>query len=201
MAISSKDVNRLREETGAGIMDCKRALDEAEGNSDKAKQILAKKGLERADKVKGKEANEGLIGSYIHSTGKVAAMVELNCQTDFVAKNEEFQDLLKELAVGVVAFKPSAVSSADLPKELIEEEKKKYEDDVKGKPPEIAEKIIAGKMEKNLFAKIPGGCLLHMPFPKEDKFKGTYGGFLKSKIAVLKENLVLRRFHRMEIGK
>ena len=200
MAIDPKDVNHLRQETGAGVMECKRALEEAGGNFEKARQIIAKKGLERASQVAGREAKEGRIGVYLHSTGKVAALVELNCQTDFVAKNEEFQDLLKELAVAVVAFEPVAVTKDDLPKELVEEERKKYEADVKGKPPEIVEKILSGKMEKNLFAKTPGGCLLHMPFPKEDKFKGSYGDFLKSKIAVLKENLVVRRFHRMEVG-
>lgn len=197
MPADAKTVNKLREETGAGIMDCKRALEEAKGDFAKAKEILAKKGLERADKIAGNEAKEGRIGVYLHTTGKVAAMVELNCQTDFVAKNEEFQDLMKELAVAVCAFSPAAVTKDDIPAELVEEEKKKYEGDVKGKPPEIAEKIIQGKLEKNLFSQ---KCLMHMPFPKEDKFKGTYGDFLKSKVAVLKENIVLRRFHRMEVG-
>jgi elongation factor Ts len=201
--IDAKLVNDLRMETGAGMMDCKKALVESNGDKNKAKEILKKRGLEKADNIAQKGAEkgppkEGRIGVYVHTTGKVAAMIELTCETDFVAKNEEFQDLLKELAVAVCAFSPTAVSKDDLPKELVEEERKKYENDIKGKPPEIAAKIIEGKMEKNLYAQ---RCLLHMPFPKEEKFKGTYGDFLKSKVAALKENLVLRRFQRMEVGK
>ena len=203
MAVDPKEVNRLRQETGAGMMDCKRALEEAAGAFDKAREIIKKKGLEKADMIaqKGSEKGgpkEGRVGVYVHSTGKVGAMIELCCETDFVAKNEEFQELLLEFAVAVCAFDPSAVSKDDLPKELVEAEKKKYENDIKGKPPEIAAKIIEVKMEKNLYAQ---KCLLQMPFPKEDQFKGTYGDFLKSKIAALKENLVVRRFHRMELGK
>ncbi len=201
--IEAKNVNDLRLETGAGMMDCKRALEEAGGNKDKAKEILKKKGLEKADNIaaKGVEKGgpkEGRIGTYIHSTGKVAAMIELNCDTDFVAKNEEFQALLKELAVAVCAFDPMVVSKDQLPPDLVETEKAKYANDIKGKPPEIAAKIIEGKMEKNLYAQ---KCLLHMPYPKEEEFKGTYGDLLKSRVAKLKENLVLRRFVRMEVGK
>jgi elongation factor Ts len=201
--IDAKLVNQLRMETGAGMMDCKRALEEAVGNQDKAREILKKKGLEKAENIAGKSGEkggpkEGRIGMYVHTTGKVAALVELSCETDFVAKNEEYQDLLKELAVAVAAFNPVAISKEDLPKDLVEEEKRKFEADIKGKPPEIALKIVEGKLEKNLYAQ---KCLLHMPFPKEDKFKGTYGDFLKSKVVKLKENLVVRRFVRMEVGK
>lgn len=201
--IDAKTVNDLRMETGAGMMDCKRSLEEAGGDKAKAKEILKKKGLEKADNIAAKGAEkggpkEGRIGSYIHTNGKVAAMVELCCETDFVAKNEEFQDLLKELTLAVVAFSPVSVSKDDLPKELVDEERKKFEAEMKGKPPEIMAKIIEGKLEKNVYAQ---KCLLHMPFAKEDKFKGTYGDFLKSKVATLKENLVVRRFHRLEVGK
>jgi len=201
--IDAKTVNDLRLETGAGMMDCKKALEEANGDKGKAKDILKKKGLEKADNIAAKGAagagpKEGRIGTYIHSTGKVAAMIELNCDTDFVAKNEEFLALLKELAVAVCAFDPMVVSKDQLPAELVESEKAKYANDIKGKPPEIAAKIIEGKMEKNLYAQ---KCLLNMPYPKEDEFKGNYGDFLKSKVAKLKENIVLRRFVRMEVGK
>ena len=204
--IDAKAVNDLRLETGAGMMDCKRALEEAKGDVAKAKEILKKKGLEKADNIAAKGAGtggpkEGRIGTYIHSTGKVAAMIELNCDTDFVAKNEEFQALMKDLAVAVCAFEPIAVSKEHVPADVVEAEKAKYANDVKGKPPEIAAKIIEGKMEKNLYAKIPGGVLLSMPYPKEDEFKGTYGDLLKSKVAKLKENIQLRRFVRMEVGK
>ncbi len=199
MATDPKDVARLREETGAGMMDCKRALDESKGDFAKAKETIRKKGLEKADMIaqKGGEVKEGRIGSYIHSTGKVAAMVELTCQTDFVAKGDDFAELLREFAVAVAAFSPMVVSKDQLPAALVEEEKAKYANDVKGKPPEIAAKILDGKMEKNLFSQ---KCLLSMPYPKEDKFKGTYGDFLKSKVALIKENIVLRRFVRMEVG-
>ena len=204
--IDAKTVNDLRLETGAGMMDCKKALEEANGDRNKAKEILKKKGLEKADNIAAKGAGgtgpkEGRIGTYIHSTGKVAAMIELNCDTDFVAKNEEFQALMKDLAVAVCAFEPIAVSKEQVPADVVEAEKAKYANDVKGKPPEIAAKIIEGKMEKNLYAKIPGGVLLSMPYPKEDEFKGTYGDLLKSKVAKLKENIQLRRFIRMEVGK
>jgi elongation factor Ts len=204
--IDAKTVNDLRLETGAGMMDCKKALEEAAGDKTKAKDILKKKGLEKAENIAAKGAGsggpkEGRIGTYIHSTGKVAAMIELNCDTDFVAKNEEFQALMKDLAVAVCAFEPIAVSKDQVPADVVEAEKAKYANDVKGKPPEIAAKIIEGKMEKNLYAKIPGGVLLSMPYPKEDEFKGTYGDLLKSKVAKLKENIQLRRFVRMEVGK
>jgi len=201
--IDAKTVNDLRLETGAGMMDCKRALEEAAGDKVKAKELIRKKGLEKAENIAVAGAGkggpkEGRIGTYIHSTGKVAAMVELNCDTDFVAKNEEFLALMKELAVAVAAFDPMVVSKDQLPADLVESEKAKYANDIKGKPPEIAAKIIEGKMEKNLYAQ---KCLLNMPYPKEDEFKGNYGDFLKSKVAKLKENIVLRRFVRMEVGK
>jgi len=200
MPIDPKDVYRLREETGAGMMDCKRALEEAGGDFSKAREIIKKKGLEKADMIaqKGGDVKEGRIGAYIHSTGKVAAMVELTCQTDFVAKGDDFQELLKEFAVAVAAFSPLVVSKDQLDPKLVEEEKAKYANDVKGKPPEIAAKILEGKMEKNLYSQ---KCLLSMPYPKEDKFKGTYGDYLKSKVGNIKENIILRRFVRMELGK
>ncbi len=197
MAVDAKQVKQLRDETGAGMMECKAALEECGGELEKAKGWLKKKGLARAEKLGEKATKEGRIGVYIHTTGKIGAMVELTCETDFVAKNEGFQDLLRELAIGVCAFNPLVVSKGELSKELVEEEKNKYEADTRGKPPQIAEKILEGKLEKNLYAQ---KCLLHMPFPKEEKFKGTYGDFLKSKVAVLKENIVLRRFVRMEVG-
>ena len=200
MPIDPKDVARLREETGAGMMDCKRALDESKGDFTKAKEAIRKKGLEKADMIaskSGSEVKEGRLGAYVHTTGKVGAMVELTCQTDFVAKADDFQELLRELAVAVVAFNPLVVSKDQLPAALVEEEKAKYANDVKGKPPEIAAKIIDGKMEKNLYSQ---KCLLSMVYPKEEKFKGTYGDYIKSKVATIKENIVLRRFVRMELG-
>ncbi len=195
--ISAQLVNELRQQTNAGVMDCKKALTESSGDKEKALTLLRQWLSERGEKLAGKATGEGRIGIYLHTTGKVGSMVELTCQTDFVAKNEEFQELLKEMAVAVCAFEPVAISKDDLPKELVEEEREKYVAEIKNKPPEIVEKIVEGKLEKNLYSK---KCLLHMPFPKEEQFKGTYGAYLKSKIAILKENIVLKRFHRMEVG-
>ena len=195
--IDAKLVNEFRQETGAGVMECKKALVEVDGNKDKAKELLRKWGVGKSDKLAGRETKEGRIGAYIHTTGKIVGLVELTCETDFVAKNDIFQDLLKELAVAVAGMSPEVISKDDLPAELVEEEKKKHEAATKGKPPEIAEKILAGKIEKNLYSQ---KCLLHMPFPKEEKFKGSYGEFLKSRIALLKENIVVRRIHRMQLG-
>ncbi len=198
MATSAENVNRLRQETGAGVMDCKRALEETGGDLDKARELIRKKGLESAAGKAGKATKAGRVGVYVHGGGVGAAMVELTCETDFVAKNAEFQDLLKELSMAVYGFNPAAMTKDDLPSDLVEEERKKYEADAKGKPPEIAAKIIEGKLEKNLYSQ---RCLLHMPFPKEEKFKGTYGDYIRSKIAVLKENIAVRRFHRLEACK
>ena len=194
--IDPKQVMKLRAETDAGMMDCKKALADAAGDFEKAKKLLAERGLKKADKAAGKEATVGCIGAYVHG-GRVGSLVELACNTDFVAKNDEFQSLLKELALAVTAFNPKYIYKEQVPAPLLAEEKAKYEADVKGKPPQIAEKILEGKLEKNLYSQL---CLMHMPFPKEDIFKGTYGDFVKSKIAKLGENVVVRRFHRMELG-
>lgn len=194
--VDAATVRKLRDETAAGMMECKKALVEAAGDYEKARKILHDRGQVKAAGLSQREVKAGWISSFVQN-GRVAALVELGCNTDFVARNEEFQDLARELAIGVVAFSPAALSKEDLPKELVEEEKKKYEADIKGKPANIAEKIVEGKLEKNLYAQ---KCLLHMPFPKEEKFKGTYGEFVKSKIAKLGENVSVRRFIRMELG-
>jgi elongation factor Ts len=199
--IDPKQVMKLRAETDASMMECKKALVEADGAFEKAKEILRKRLGEIADKKSGKETAAGAIGSYVHLTegvGRVGALVELGSNTDFVAKNPEFQSLLRDLAVAVAAFNPKYVSKDQIPAVILDEEKKKYEGDVKGKPPQIAEKILDGKLEKNVYSQL---CLLHMPYPKEDEFKGTYGELIRSKIAKLGENIVVRRFHRMELGR
>ncbi|HZN63159.1 MAG TPA: elongation factor Ts [Planctomycetota bacterium] len=199
--IDPKQVMKLRQETDASMMVCKQALVEAAADYDKAKEILRKRLGEIADKKAGKETAAGAIGSYIHTTegvGRVGSLVELGSNTDFVVKNQDFQALLRDLAVAVAAFDPKYVSKDQVPAELLAEEKKKYEGDVKGKPPQIAEKILEGKLEKNLYSRL---CLLHMPYPKEDEFKGTYGELIRSMIAKIGENIVVRRFHRMELGR
>lgn len=197
MSIDPKMVLKLREETSAGVMNCKRALEDAGGSYDEAKALIKKRGQEEYERRSHEGLKESRVGVYVHGGGKGAALVELTCDTDFVARNEQFQELLRELALAVYGFNPVAISKDDLSKEMIEEETKKCEALVKGKPPEIAAKIIAGKLEKDVFSK---KCLLHIPFPKEDQFKGTYGEFLRSKAAVLKEHITVRRFYRMVAG-
>jgi elongation factor Ts len=199
--IDPRLVMKLRAETDASMMECKKALVEAAGAFEKAKEILRKRLGEIADKKAGKETAAGAVGSYVHTTegvGRVGALVELGSNTDFVVKNPKFQALLRDITVAVAAFDPKYISKDQVPAELLEEEKKKYEGDVKGKPPQIAEKILEGKLEKNLYSRL---CLLHMPYPKEDEFKGTYGELIRTRIAELGENLVVRRFHRMELGR
>lgn len=196
MSIDPKLVKQLRDETDAGMMECKKALSEAGGDMEKARKILHERGQARADKIKQREVKAGWIGSFVQN-GRVAGLVEVGCNTDFVARSEEFQELARQLAIGVVAFNPEVMSSEDLPADLVEGEKKKFESDIKGKPPEIAEKILQGKLEKNLYSQ---KCLLHMEFPKEEEFKGTYGALVKSKVSKLGENITVRRFVRIELG-
>lgn len=198
MDIDAKTIKDLRDRSGAAVMDCKRALEEAKGDIPAAEAILKKKGVAMAGAKADRATKEGRILSYIHTTGKIGVLVEVNCETDFVAKNEEFQALHKDLAVAVCGFAPEVVAPSDLPKELVEEEKKKYEADIKGKPPQIAEKILEGKLEKNLFSQ---KCLLNIPYPKEEEFKGTYGDLIKAKIAKFGENITVRRFVRFEVGR
>ncbi|MHC4607626.1 MAG: elongation factor Ts [Planctomycetota bacterium] len=196
MAIDAKTVKELRESTRAGMMQCKKALADTGGDLEKAKVLLRERGLAGADDMKQREIKSGWIGSFVQN-GRVAGLVEVGCNTDFVARTKEFQDLVRELAIGVVAFSPEGLTKDDLPKELIEEEKKKFEEELKGKPPQIQEKIVTGKLEKSLFSQ---KCLLHMPYPKEEVFKGTYGDLVREQISKLGENITVRRFVRIELG-
>lgn len=195
MAISAQEVKALREKTGGGIMECKAALEESKGDMAKAEEILRKKGLARADKVSGRVSSEGRIGAYVHTNGKIGVLVELACETDFVARSDEFTALLKDLCLHVCAAAPLYVSKDHVPKEVIEEEKTKYMRELEGKPPEIQEKILAGKLSKTLYTQ---KCLLEQPFVKDDTI--TVGDLIKSKVALLGENIVVRRFQRFQIG-
>jgi elongation factor Ts len=197
MRLDTKLVKELRDTTGAGVLDCKSALQETEGDLERAIELLRKRGLAKAEKRAGKPALEGRIGSYIHSNGKIGCIVELNCETDFVARNQEFQELLHDLCLQVVGAAPEAISKDDLSPEIIEKEKAIYEQDLKGKPPDIAARIIEGKLEKYLYSQ---KCLLHQPFINEAKFKGTVAELIKTKSAKLGENIVLRRFVRYQLG-
>lgn len=195
--ISATAVKNLRDATGAGFMECKKALSESSGDAKKAEDWIRKNGLAKAEKLGAKEAKMGRIGCYVHTTGKYASVVELNCQTDFVSNTEDYKKLLEMLCLHVVGAAPTALSKDDLPKELIEAEKAKYEEDVKGKPAEIAAKIVEGKLEKNLFSQ---KCLLHQPYINDVEFSGTVGDLIKREAAKCGENLVVRRFARFELG-
>jgi len=195
MPVTAEMVKELRETTGAGVLDCKKALEATNGDMDQAQQILREKGLAKAAKKAGREAKEGLIEAYIHM-GKVGALVELNCETDFVARTPEFKELAHDLAMQVVAASPQYVKPEDIPPEVVENEKRIYRAQLaeQGKPEHVVEKIIAGKLQK-FYEQV---CILNQPFIKDqDK---TVQDVITEKIAVIGENIVLRRFVRLELG-
>lgn len=199
MAITAQQVKELRDKTGLGMMDCKGALTEAKGDMEKAIEVLRKKGMKTAETKMGRIAREGLIGSYVHTNGKVGALVELNCETDFVARNEEFQALIKDLCMQVVAQAPQSVSPEDLPSDLVEKEKDIYraqmKDALASKPPEVQDKILDGKL-RSFYQQV---CLLEQPFIREPK--KTVGRLIEEKVARLQEKIGVRRFMRFEVGK
>jgi elongation factor Ts len=197
MGADAKDVKRLRDETGAGFIDCKKALEEAGGDFAKAKELIRRKGLTRAERMSSRATKEGRIGCYVHTTGKLASMVELTCETDFVAKTPDFEKLLHQLCIQVVGASPEVVSKEHLPAELVETERKRLGEEIKGKPPEILEKIVAGKLEKGLFSQ---RCLLNQPFVNQEEFAGTVEELVKATIGKLGENITVRRFARFELG-
>lgn len=195
-AITAQLVKELRQATGAGVMDCKEALEANAGDLDKAVAYLREKGMEDAAKRAGREAKEGLIGSYIHAGSRVGALVEVNCETDFVAKTDEFQELAHDLAMQVVAAKPSYLTPEHVPAAVLEEEKAKYREEMQdsGKPDHIIERIVEGKLQKFY----EETCLTEQPFIKDTAI--TVGDLVKQKNALLGENIVIRRFARLEIG-
>lgn len=188
-------VKKLREKTGAGMVNCQKALEETNGNLEKAEEILRKKGQKIAAAKSERITKAGLIGVYLHSNEKIAAMVEVSCETDFVARNKEFKELAHDLAMQVAAANPSYLKPEDVPKEVLEKEKEIYREEMakEKKPPQILEKIIAGKLEK-FFENI---CLLKQPFIKDQNIK--IEDLIKSKIAKLGENIQVKRFIRFEI--
>ena len=196
MSISAEMVRKLREETGAGMMDCKAALVEAKGDVESAREILRKKGLAAAAKKAGRAAREGAVGSYVHTGGKIGVLVEVNCETDFVAKTPEFQGLVKDLAMHIAASSPLYVSKEDVPAEVLEKEKEIYRAQAaaQGKPASVQERIAEGKL-KEYHASF---CLLEQPFVKDGKM--TVGQLIQEKIALIKENIVARRFARFKVG-
>jgi len=197
MEISADQVKKLRQRTGIGFMECKKALEESEGDMEKAILILRKKGYARAKKKVSRETGEGMVGSYIHLNGKIGVLVEVNCESDFVSRNKEFGELVKNIAMHIAAADPQYVSSEEIPEEVLDQEKEIIRDQFKdsGKPPEIVEKIVQGKLGK-FFEEV---CLLDQPYIKDDKI--SVKELLTSHIAKFGENLIIRRFARFELGK
>ncbi|HYY25056.1 MAG TPA: translation elongation factor Ts [Candidatus Udaeobacter sp.] len=196
MAITAEMVKDLREKTGAGMMDCKKALSETEGDIEKAIDYLRQKGLSDAAKRGGRTATEGAIGSYIHPGGKLGVLVEINCESDFVARTEDFQTLVKDVAMHIAAANPLYLRREEVPENVMAREKNIYEAQARegGKPEKIIERIVQGKLEK-FFQEI---CLLEQPFVKDPDV--NISQLVSSKIAKLGENIVIRRFQRYQLG-
>src|SRR3989449_7767750 len=192
--IDPKLVKQLREKTNAGMMDCKRALEEAGSDLARAETILRTKGIASASKKASRATKEGIVASYIHLQGKVGVLVEVNCETDFVARNEKFREFVKDITLHIAAAHPLYVSRADVPSNLIEAEREIYKAQAKGKPENVMEKIVEGKLDK-FFSTV---CLLEQGFIKNAD--ETIGDLVKAKIAELGENIVIRRFVRYLVG-
>lgn len=192
--ISPALVKELRDKTNAGMMDCKRALSETGGDLAQAEELLRKKGIAKAGSKASRAAKEGVIASYIHLQGKVGVLIEINCETDFVAKNEIFRDFVKDITLHIAAASPLYVSREQVPDALIQSERRIAAGQVEGKPANIVEKIVDGKIDK-FFGTI---CLLEQAFIKNPDL--TIKDLVSSKIAELGENIVVRRFTRYAVG-
>jgi len=194
--VSPKDVSELRTRTGAGMMDCKRALEESGGNLDKASEILRKKGIAKAEKRTGKTASQGLVVSYIHHNGQVGVLVELNCETDFVARTDEFGQLAREIALHIASADPIGVNPEDVPADLLDRERRIAEEQVAkdGKPENIRGKIVDGKLKKFVAER----TLTEQLYVKDDS--KTVGQLLKEASGKLGEAISVRRFARFKIG-
>ncbi|HUB66568.1 MAG TPA: translation elongation factor Ts [Candidatus Methylacidiphilales bacterium] len=192
--VSPELVKKLRDITNAGMMDCKKALVEAKSDLEAAVAILRKKGAAAASKKAGREAKEGVIGSYIHAGDKVGVLVEINCETDFVARNESFRSFVKDVTLQVAAATPLFVKRDEVPENLLATEREVAAGQVQGKPAAVVEKIIAGKIDK-YYSTV---CLLEQTFVKDNT--KTINDLLNAKIAELGENIVIRRFSRFQVG-
>jgi elongation factor Ts len=193
--VTAESVRQLREKTGAGMMDCKRALDEAEGDVDKAVVLLRQRGLAAAANKASREAREGLIGSYIHTGGRVGVLIEVNCETDFVARTDEFQKLVRDLAIQVAGLAPTWVDIDRIPPDELERKRAELAADPAGagKPAEIREKIVEGQLKK-WYREV---CLYEQPFRDEER---TVRELVTDRIATIGENIVVRRFVRFALG-
>lgn len=194
MAVDAAMVRDLRDKSGAGVMDCKTALQESDGDVGKALDILRKRGIEAAESKKGRKITEGRVGSYIHFGGRIGVLLELRCETDFVAKTSDFQNLLKDVCMHVAASDPKWVSRDDVPGEILEKEKEVYQAQFTDKPPQVIEKILTGKLE-SFFKE---NCLLEQAYVKDQDV--TVGDYIKSHVGKLGENIELRRFARFTVG-
>ena len=196
MGISAQQVKELREKTGAGMMDCKKALVEAGGDMEKAVRVLREKGMAAAAKKATRTVREGLVGRYIHAGGKLGVLVEVNCETDFVARTSEFQQLVRDIAMHIAASNPLHVRSADMPEEEIAEESEIYRSQAQqeGKPDHIADKIVEGRLKK-YYSEV---CLYDQAFVRDSDM--TVEELVKSMVAKLGENILVRRFARFKIG-
>lgn len=194
--ITSADVKELRDRTGAGMMDCKKALQESNGDLEQAIEYLRKKGLATAAKRAGKTANQGLVHAYIHGGGRIGVLIEVNCETDFVAKTEAFKELVHNLAMQVAASRPEYIAREDVPEEVLNKEKEILREQAlnEGKPEKVVEKIIAGRLEKFY----QENCLLEQPFIKD--MDQTVQDLINETVAKLGEKVVVRRFARYEVG-
>ena len=189
-------VKQLREKTGAGMMDCKNALSEVDGDMEKAIEFLRKKGLATAQKRAGRALSEGIIQSYIHMTGKLGVLVEVNCETDFVAKNDDFKEFTKNLAMHIAATNPLGITPEDISQEIIEKEKEIYRAQAldMGKPENVIDKIVEGKLNKFY----QESCLLNQPYVRDTDI--TIADLLNQMIAKIGENISIKRFVRYQIG-
>ncbi|MBN1312371.1 MAG: translation elongation factor Ts [Anaerolineae bacterium] len=196
MAITAEMVKALREATGAAVLDCKKALEQYQGDEEKAKAYLAEKGLVAAKKKTERQARDGKVETYSHAGGRVGVMVEVNCETDFVAKTDKFQEFAHELALHIAFADPVYVDLSNIPEEVLEAKKQEFYQDAKAqdKPENVIERIVEGRLEK-YYAEV---CLLQQPFVKDEDVK--VGDLVMQKIAELQENIVISRFARFELG-
>ncbi len=194
--ISAQMVKDIRDATSASFIDCKKALEETSGNVDKAVEILRVKGLAKASKKVGRDTPEGVVTSYIHAGGKIGVLLEVNCETDFVARNDEFQQFTKEVAMQIAAANPTYVTEADVPEDIINKEKEIMKAQVieSGKPDNIADKIVAGKISKYF----EENCLVNQIYIRDTKRK--ISDLLSELIAKVGENIQIRRFERFQLG-
>jgi len=194
MSVSAEEVKKLRDKTGSGLMDCKRALQEADGDMDEALQVLRQKGLAKAKEKSSREASEGVIGSYVHANDKIGVLVEVRCETDFVARNEQFRELVDEIAMQIAAMEPEVVSRDDFSEEKLEKEREVYREQFQDKPDDVIDRIVEGKMD-DYFSEV---CLMDQPYIRDDD--KTIKDLVDEAVATIGENIEVRRFVRMELG-